>query len=346
MRPSSEAVYSALTRFKELGPDEIDWLIATGKTIELADGQVLVTAGERIDRLYIALSGTTRITVASTAGEQEIAQGKPGDITGIVSFLTAQPANTTITSLSPSQVLSISHHQLQTQLKQNQKFAAHFYQAIAIVLSEQIRQISALLVRSQATVPQPLRKVLLVFAELWDKDIDWLVASSIPKTAVPQIPLIQAGEPTDALYILLEGSLSVSISLTIDGQVLQKEVAKLAAGEIVGEMSFVDALPPSATVTAAETSLVLAIPRTTLFAQLQQDLGFAARFYRAIAVILADRLQDRLAQHGYSKLTYLQDQPLSEEEEYEDELDVDLLDHVALAGARFDWMVRQVRAKR
>jgi len=38
-------------------------------------------------------------------------------------------------------------------------------------------------------------------------------------------------------------------------------VAQLMSGEVIGEMSFVDSYPPSASVQALERSAVLAVPR-------------------------------------------------------------------------------------
>jgi CRP-like cAMP-binding protein len=103
-------------------------------------------------------------------------------------------------------------------------------------------------------------------------------------------------------------------------------------------MSFVDSRPPSATVKAVEDSRVLAIPRQKLSARLEQEQGFAGRFYQSLAVFLADRLRSTTARLGYGP-----DEPLVENQEYEDELDPNVLDNVFLAGARFDMMLRRLR---
>jgi CRP-like cAMP-binding protein len=106
---------------------------------------------------------------------------------------------------------------------------------------------------------------------------------------------------------------------------------------MVGEMSFIDARPPSATVTAAQDSAVLAIPRPQLVAKLDQDTAFAARFYRALATFLSDRLRGTVSRLGYSE-----GQPLQEDVEYADELDDNVLDNVHLAGARFERIVKRL----
>jgi hypothetical protein len=70
----------------------------------------------------------------------------------------------------------------------------------------------------------------------------------------------------------------------------------------------------------------------------EQDAPFAARFYRALGVFLASRLRKSQQRLGYDS-----DRILDDETEHEDELDPDLLEHVALAGARFDWMLKRLR---
>ena len=60
--------------------------------------------------------------------------------------------------------------------------------------------------------------------------------------------LIEQGVPVDSVFILLDGRLAVWLRPRHGPE---REIARLNAGEIVGEMSFVDARPPSATVRAA-----------------------------------------------------------------------------------------------
>jgi CRP-like cAMP-binding protein len=116
-------------------------------------------------------------------------------------------------------------------------------------------------------------------------------------------------------------------------------VAELGPGEITGEMSFVDANPPSATVTALENSVVLAIPKAQLLAKLEESPDFAARFYLAIAIFLSYRLRGIEIWLGY-----LDTKLPTPEEEPEDvgQLDENVLDTVSLAGERFERMLKQL----
>ncbi len=169
-----------------------------------------------------------------------------------------------------------------------------------------------------------MRKVLYILGQLDDLDVHWLSRAGRKRRLADGAAAVRQGEPNPSLYILLDGRLAVTVAGV--GQ-----VALLQPGEIVGEMSFVDSAPPSATVTAAGHAEVLELPKAELERKILADQGFGFRFYRALALFLADRLrttqQQRAAGSGVS---------LAAREAQTDELDELLLDGVALAGERFD----------
>ena len=175
-----------------------------------------------------------------------------------------------------------------------------------------------------------MRKVLFLLGELSDLDVEWLTARGKKERVTAGTILIREGKQIDAMYVLLEGRLSV----WIDDRG-KRELAQLGAGEVVGEMSFVDARPPSATVEAMSDSVVLTIRRSELQEKLKNDTAFAARFYRALAGFLSDRLRATVTRLGYGRAE-------PEEESTIDELDPNLLDSVHLAGARFDRMLKRL----
>lgn len=179
-----------------------------------------------------------------------------------------------------------------------------------------------------------MRKVLFLFGQLNDDDIEWMINTGRRQPVARGEVLIRQGVPVDALFILLEGRLSVLLGRQ------EREIARLSAGEIVGEMSFVDARPPSATVRGLEDAIVLAIPKPMLQGKLDRDAGFAARFYRALAIFLSTTVRERHRMLGYGA-----DVDLDEvQEDDADELDPNVLDGVYLAGERFDRMVKRVLA--
>jgi CRP-like cAMP-binding protein len=179
-----------------------------------------------------------------------------------------------------------------------------------------------------------MRKVLFLFGQLNDNDVEWLLAAGSKRFAPAGSVLIEQGVPVDALFILLEGRLAVWLK---GSRGPEREIARLNAGEIVGEMSFVDARPPSATVRAQEDSNVFAVSRSALTAKLASDLGFAARFYRALAIYLSTTVRERHRALGYGTGEAVAPE---DEEDDADELDPNVLDGVYLAGERFSRMVR------
>ena len=77
-----------------------------------------------------------------------------------------------------------------------------------------------------------------------------------------------------------------------------------------------------------------------LRSKLNTDSGFAARFYRALCIFLANRLSRTAVMVGDNA-------PATRREEASepDELSPDALDRTALAGARFDWFIKHVRSQ-
>jgi bacteriocin-type transport-associated protein len=330
-----------LAQLKQLSEPDFRWLSSAGQEQAIAPNSVLVQQGECLDRLLLILAGSVLMTITrANDAPQEVDLLATGSMVGLSSLLNSHPSAISATAIAPSKILSISHTKLTAKLRQDAKFAARFYHEVAAQLSSRLRGISAMLVRNQTPADPPLRKVLFLFAELNDGDISWMVETGEQQHLAAGTVLIRQGEPTIALHLLLDGTLSVLIATTVKDKPVDREVAKLATGEMVGEISFIDAQTASATVQAHTPCFVLTLPRAALMAKLQQDGGFAARFYRSLALLLVDRLQDRLIRYN-SDLTYAQDQSL--DQDFDDELDDRLLQSSALAGVRFDWLLKRLR---
>jgi CRP/FNR family cyclic AMP-dependent transcriptional regulator len=175
-----------------------------------------------------------------------------------------------------------------------------------------------------------MRKVLFILGQLTDSDVEWL-ANNGKRTKVTQgTELIKSGTRIEFVYIVLDGSMRV---LTQRGV----QLANVAAGDILGEMSLVDSSPTVASVLAEQDSWVLTVPKQLLVDKLKQDVGFAARFYRALALFLADRMRSTIQRMGYGNNETADDQPPADA----DELEADVLDNVHLAGARFERMLKK-----
>jgi CRP-like cAMP-binding protein len=176
-----------------------------------------------------------------------------------------------------------------------------------------------------------MKQTLYLFGQLQDRDIDWMIRRGQKQQLAPGTTIIEEGKPLQNLYFVLEGSLGVWVKAQGD-----KMVARLGSGEVVGEMSFIDARPPSATVRAITRAVVLAFPRDEFAAHLEADTAFAAHFYRGVAIFLSDRLREARGQK--------QAGGRREEDREEDELDLNVLDNVHLAGSRFHEVLQRLLA--
>lgn len=177
-----------------------------------------------------------------------------------------------------------------------------------------------------------MRKALFILGDLDDSDISWLARAGRPQKFDIDSVIVEEGTETSEIYILLEGRLSVRTG-GVDGT----EINTMLPGEFIGELSFLDSRPPSATVVASSASVVAAFSKIELSAKLKRDAPFAARFYRALGVFLAHRLRRQTIrqQNGGTSSS------LDANVEVEDELNPELLETVALAAQRFEWIRSQ-----
>jgi bacteriocin-type transport-associated protein len=153
----------------------------------------------------------------------------------------------------------------------------------------------------------------VLLKELSNSDIDWMIATGKRDELAAGEVLLQQGQASDRLYLVLEGTLSIGIPQAesdplaaafsaLEGRdSTEREIAKLSSGEVAGEECILDSRLLSTVVRALEDSLVLSIPQQQLIAKLQQDVSFAAHLYRAIAILLSNRLRSIVTQLGYGR---------------------------------------------
>ncbi|MCW6037291.1 cyclic nucleotide-binding domain-containing protein [Spirulina subsalsa FACHB-351] len=169
------------------------------------------------------------------------------------------------------------------------------------------------------------RKALLMLGELNNDDLDWMLRMGKKETIAPGQILIHEGQPSMAIYIVLDGEFNILLG--------NRPLAKIGTGELIGEVSFLDQQVPVATVQAATESVILSIPRWHLVLQLQKSIGFAARFYRGLALCLSDRMRGTIKRLGYG----IDVAQLYEEHESFEETEVERLE---LAQAKFNWLLQ------
>jgi CRP-like cAMP-binding protein len=360
---------------EQLNNSDINWMIANGSQRQLASNTVLIRQQSSVNSLYIVLDGSLTATVktnseSALAGafsaleddsnlEQEIGSFSSGDVLGETSFLNLSPAAAAVTATEKSTVLVLPRQKLLGRLRQDADFACRFYRAIAILLQNRFDRLIQKFIRRQNLKISPLQDIPLLFGELSDSDVDWIVRYSRVEEIAADTILIRANRPIDTLYLLLRGTASVAFSensnssfasvfsmlenLEESGESPGYEIALLTRGEITGEMALIDTRLSPYSFKALENLQVLAINKQQLSLEIQQNSAMGTRFLRAIAMLISARMQALIGRVGYGRSTYRIGEKLSQDYQYADEIDVNMMDSLSLGGARFDWMLRRLK---
>ena len=348
---------------KELSNSDINWMTANGRQQQVNRGTVLIRQQRNIDTFYIVLGGTLSAsikrnqesTLASafaaleddTDLEQEIARFSSGEVLGEMAFLNISTSAIAVKAIENSVVLALPQNKLLEKLGRDLEFASRFYHAIAILLLDRFERLIKKFTRRQNLKIPPLQDVPLLFGELNDSDIDWMIQHSIVEEITTNTILIQAGRSVENVYLLLRGSVSVSFTENSNSSfarlfsILENDSENNSSPGY--EIALLDIRLPNYTFKARENLQVLTIKRQQLFIKLQQNPAMGSRFYRVVAMLLSARLQGLINRLGYGRSAYRVGQRLAQNSEYSDEIDLDVMDNITLGGARFNWMLKRLK---
>lgn len=357
---------------EELIDSDIEWMIATGRKQRVCANELLIRQNADPTAFYIVLEGTLVATIVNDpksalgrafsaladeqTSKQEVVRFFVGDVIGETSFL-SKSNSFAVQTVEDSLVLVLPYEQISARLSQDLEFASRFYRAIAILLYKRFERVLQTFTHRKGMQVPPLQDGPLLFGELSDRDVDWMIEhASVEKVGADQV-LIQAGRLVEKLYIVLQGLLSLSIvdskqsTITNIFDRLQtssdagREIARVSMGEIVGETTLLNIRMPNFTAKTLEPATLLALPRQQMVLKLQQDPAMGARFYRVLSILLSGRLEGLISRLGYGQKPYRIGQTLAQNVQYEDEIDDQLIDGLTLGGARFDWMLRRLNVK-
>ena len=100
--------------------------------------------------------------------------------------------------------------------------------------------------------------------DLDEGDLDWILSEGLEQQVIANETIIHEGEVPNALYIVIHGLLGIQIS-----SIGETTYSLLGPGEIIGEMSILEDIAATATVSALESTLLLAFPREKIMAKLR-----------------------------------------------------------------------------
>jgi CRP-like cAMP-binding protein len=117
-----------------------------------------------------------------------------------------------------------------------------------------------------------------------DDDARWLNDAGERRSVRAGETVIEEGVMPAHLFVVLGGEFVVSSRSLRD-----PEMQRVGAGEVLGEMSYLNDLPPAASVYAAADGLLLCIPRDALARKVAADPGFGLRFQTVMSSFAVDR---------------------------------------------------------
>lgn len=356
---------------EQLTEDDIDWLVSLGEKRTISAMDTLVKQNEPLRELYILIEGelTSLIKdseesalgraysalISEGKATQELFSYKQGDIFGEGSLLSTTISPVTIQAKTDSIVLIIPCKQLKEHLNNYPDFAVRFYRAIALFLLNRYEFLLDHYLDCKRWQVSPWQDRSILFDELYDHDIDWMVTQGEVQSHKAGTLIIQAGQPPDNLYIILKGLLSLTVTEQKASTLNQvfakltsseledetpsgKEIGRAIPGEIMGETALVDSRLPKITVSALEDSVLLAIPRQKLLAELQQHIEMSSRLYRVLAILISERLTCLISRLGYGKHWGNSAQSLSS-----NQADLEAIDHPNRDGNRFNSMLKRLK---
>ena len=116
---------AALPNLAEIPREELEWLVAHGDFEQRPAGRVMTPKGQRIEMLWVLLSGHISIRVDRGAGPRRVLSWRTGDVSGMLPYsrMTAAPGDTLIEE--PSELLAIHERHFPQMVHRCPEFTAH-----------------------------------------------------------------------------------------------------------------------------------------------------------------------------------------------------------------------------
>lgn len=146
--------------FELIKNEYVDLLIQHCEVRKFGPDEVIVSEGMPGDHLYIILKGELGVVKKNEKDEYIITRLVEGDIFGEISFMMHTPMTATVSSITDTSILAISHETLTDEIAKNKDLGISIYEAISFVLSDKLKKMnhtmSTGLAKSQGTSSEAL----------------------------------------------------------------------------------------------------------------------------------------------------------------------------------------------
>jgi len=250
---------------------------AGGKPDAVAPGTVLFAENEKArplllqrDKIYLLLDGE----VSLVARRRQIGTVRKGEIFGEMAAISHAPRSATARAKTACRVIALDDRQFESALGRKPEFAL----MLMGVMIARLRQTIARLKATNALSGDAALKESSVFDPGQLRELTGGVVDDPPLYYDRRKPILQEGQAGLLLYVVLEGTVRISIGESV--------VERLGPGGVFGEIALVEQSPRIADVVAETDCSLLPIHRNAFLALVQTSPRFTASVLRALAARL------------------------------------------------------------
>ncbi|CAA9483706.1 MAG: Cysteine desulfurase, partial [uncultured Solirubrobacteraceae bacterium] len=278
-RESALEVLAGSELFADLDNDERRELASLLRPFSLSADGVLFRQGTPADRMYFVTSGRLAVHRIGARAIVPLAVSEPGAVLGEMALADATLHSGTAIALEPSTGLELDTGGFGVLRRLDRPLAHKVLDRLARHLCARVRAVTGAVAGDgngdrdgDATsrdggasprwrAPSPARLALLrsceFFAGFDDDHLLGVLERMRERTLADREIVFAAGAPGDALYVVAEGTVEV----TLQRDELRVRLGVLGPGKVFGEVALVDGGPRSATCTALGDAIVLELDR-------------------------------------------------------------------------------------
>lgn len=240
--PGRPAGLPTIPIFSDLGRDAFMALMQGMVLHRISQGDTVLREGESGNSFFVVATGRFTVSKRDEVGEQILlAHLGEGDFFGEMALLSGAPRAASVAADVPSEVLEFKPDVLVSIARQHPQ------------LAQSIRRFyrQRLLANALATSA--------VFRPFPTGDRKLIMSRFVARETKAGEAIIREGEPSDGLYVVLEGSVDV-LKRQMGKDVL---VSQLREGDLFGEMSCLRKIPATASIVVRRPGTLLRLPRKT-----------------------------------------------------------------------------------
>jgi CRP/FNR family cyclic AMP-dependent transcriptional regulator len=305
-----DSSFGALRRLAVLGTlhdDQVRRLAGIVQRRDFSEGDQLYTEGDvGADFMFVG-QGSVEARRRTPFGDQMVAALKESDLVGEISLLDHKPRSSSIVALTDGFMWRFSATAIAELVEADPDFELGLLRLFCRSLAGKIRQANQVMSQimapdGPAAAPRPTRsngtsgevddatrRSLLEDHGLDPAEFDTLSEFAEAQRFASGEHIFSEGDPCDTLYLIAEGEVRISRHIPGLGD---EALTILEAGEVFGELAWLDRSPRSADAIAhVGGCTVLAVDRDQLDGTLADSTTARARFLRTLSTVLCRRLR-------------------------------------------------------